>query len=213
MKILMNQKILILIPGLLILWKFLLFIDLPYPNYDGPWALSHTFSVLRGQFLESTFAYDFWVPYQLPPAYGFLSGLFFLILHPLSNVYSIFIYNIVLITMAIILSNTYLNRKSIKSYPLKLIIFVSLLTTTDIYNQRYELLNINLLLLLLILLDVNYKYLSNMRIAIISFLIATIGLIHPVGGFFAVCLSISIAVNRKFNIVFYIKNYLFVILL
>lgn len=199
--------ILILLPGILILWKLLLFLDLPYPNFDGVWSLSPTFSILSGNYLMSTFAHDFWSPFQFTPAYGYLSAIFFLILHPLSRIYSIFIYDIILIIIAIILSNAYLERKEVKSFRVKLIMFISFLTTTDIYNQRNELININLLLIILILLDIN-THLSVLRIFFISLLTAIVGLNHPVGGIFAVGLFTCIAFKKRLNMGFYIKYYL-----
>lgn len=205
--------ILISVPALLILWKLILFIDLPYPNLDGPWQLSHTFSILSGQFFLSSFAYDFWIPFQFPPLYGILSSLYFMILHPISKIYSIFFYNIVLIFSAVILSNIFLDKKKIHSYSFKLIIFLSLITTTDIYNQRLELLNINILLILIIILDSQKPSLTNLNIFLTSLITAAAGLVHPVGGFFAVCLCTFIAFTKRFELMFFIKYYLILLLI
>lgn len=42
----------------------------PYPNIDGPWALSHTFSILNGDFFKSNFAHSYMGFYNLPYMYG-----------------------------------------------------------------------------------------------------------------------------------------------
>lgn len=208
-----KRLIFILFPSILILWKLLLFIDLPYPNLDGVWQLSHTFSILNGNFLESSFAFDYWIPFQFPPAHGFFMSIFYFVLYPVSKTYSIFFYNILFISSAVLLSNIYLKQKNITSYLFKLLILISLITTTDIFNNRCELTNINLMLILLIVVDSHKDHLSIGQIAIASFLTAICGLIHPLGGFFMICIFTAISFKRGFLFKNYIQYYLFTLFL
>ncbi|HRI22347.1 MAG TPA: hypothetical protein PLA68_15405 [Panacibacter sp.] len=80
---------------LFLLLKLLLFIYFPMPNPDGPWALSHTFSILNGHFFESSFAHSYMGFYNLPYMGDLLNAPFyFLFTNTSLLVYSIFLLNI-----------------------------------------------------------------------------------------------------------------------
>ncbi|MBK8551411.1 MAG: hypothetical protein IPL53_10285 [Ignavibacteria bacterium] len=142
--------------------------------------------------------------------YGIITSILFSILHKISETYSIFLFNIVLLICVIILSNSYLKRKN-SSGILKLFIFLSLITSSYSYLERYELINLILLIFQLNLFVNDSNSINNTKTFLISIITAVIFLIHIVGGFFSVFLITFIAVKRKLEWRFYLKYYLLII--
>src|ERR1043166_6562096 len=94
---------------LLLLWKALLMFYFPYPNIDGPWALSHTFSILNGNFFKSSFAHSYMGFYNIPYMYGLLTAPLYAAFTNTSLMpYSIFNINLILIALTLIIANSLL---------------------------------------------------------------------------------------------------------
>ncbi len=58
---------------LLLVWKTMLWLSLPLPTTDGVQSLSHTYSILRGEFFHSMFWHNWMEIYQLPYGFGMIT--------------------------------------------------------------------------------------------------------------------------------------------
>jgi hypothetical protein len=93
-----NQKTFAVIVALILFIGLIYNLFFPLPALDGPWYLSHAFSVINGHQFKNTFAADYIDFYNLPYLYGDLSAIFYFpFAHTTLNLYSIFIINFILI--------------------------------------------------------------------------------------------------------------------
>lgn len=169
---------------LLLLIKLGLLLYFPMPNTDGPWALSHTFSILNGHFFESNFAHSYMGFYNLPYMYGILNAPFYyLFTNTQALIYSIFLLNILWICASLLLVFKILRKQSDRELKFFLFAFAFVLSTYS-YSLRPEIFLLPFLFWLQLLLN-RYQEAGQHGWAI-CLLAATIGLVHPVGGFYAV---------------------------
>jgi hypothetical protein len=172
-----------LVIGFLLLLKLMTCIYFPFPNGDGPWALSHTFSILNGHFFESRFAHSYMGFYNLPYLYGWLNAPFYYLFTKTNFLeYSIFICNFIWVILIIVLSSIYL-KKTVSGESKFFLLALCFLLSPYTYSLRPEIFNLPLLITLVFLLDEYVK--RNKYLWLIALLVTLIGLIHPVGGLYA----------------------------
>lgn len=186
----------------LVFAKLALFIYFPLPNTDGPWALSQTFSILRGHFFESSFAHSYMGFYNLPYMGCLLNAPFyFLFTNTELLVYSIFFLNILWICLSLFLAYKILSGGPDGGTKFLLFAFAFVLSTYT-YSLRPEIFLLPFLFWLQLLLDGNRS--KGKYTLLICLVTAVIGLSHPVGGFYAVFFICVYALqhNIKFTRVF-----------
>jgi hypothetical protein len=154
------------------------------PNGDGPWALSHTFSILNGHFFESSFGHSYMGFFNLPYLYGLLNAPFYFLFKKTDLlIYSVFILNILWISITVVLAFFTLEKNNSRETKFFLFSFAFILSSYT-YSLRPEIFLLPFLFLLQILLD---RYKMNHRGGwLVCLMAAIIGLVHPVGGFYAV---------------------------
>lgn len=180
---------------LLLLIKLSLLLYFPMPNTDGPWALSHTFSILNGHLFESNFAHSYMGFYNLPYMYGILNAPFYyLFTNTQALIYSIFLLNIVWICSSLLFACKILRKQGDGGSAFFFFAFAFVLSTYT-YSLRPEIFALPLLFWLHLLLN-RYKE-TGLYSWVICLLAATIGLIHPVGGFYAVFFIAAYAFQEK----------------
>src|ERR1700704_2147824 len=81
----------------LVLWKIILFIVFPFPGIDGVWSLSHTLSILRGNFFKSEFGHSFLEVFNYPYLFGLINVPFYA--RMIFGVYQIFVVSTVFIVL------------------------------------------------------------------------------------------------------------------
>lgn len=179
----------------LLILKLSLFIYFPMPNPDGPWSLSHTFSIINGHFFESSFAHAYMGFYNLPYMGSLLSSPFYMLFTGTSwLIYSIFILNICWIIITLFLSYRMLKDRGDNGTTF-FIFSTAFVLSTYTYSLRPEIFLLPFIFLLQYLLE---KYTYNIHQAwLISFLSAVIGLSHPVGGFYAVFFLVIFCIDNS----------------
>lgn len=193
-----------LIIAVILIWVSILFFVYPTTNPDGPWALSHTFSILNGNFFKSSFAHDYMEFYNLPYLYGWYNTLMYLPFKGTSLLlYSIFFWNLIWILIYLFYSNKIL-KKTADGW-LKFCLFsIAFLLSTFTYYGRPEIEILPLLLVLLYLLD---KFKSAQKnFLFIPLLIALIGMMHPVAGFYAGFFTACYTYDNKLGFSFLLKT-------
>lgn len=193
--------------ALLIAWQIGLWIDLPFPNGDGIWSLSQTFSLLRGEFLKSTFGHNYWPIVQVQYLYSVFTAPFYGLYHMLfmHMEYSIFVFNELLLVFLLWLLYRLLTEAKNAS---PLFVFVSLVcvfTSPYSMNLRPELLNIVGMVLVLFVLRKYGKEPSIKWIVITALLTVLVGIVHPIGGILTIILVGLFGWRHKFQIPFYWK--------
>lgn len=171
--------------AVLLLWHLLLRICLPMPNLDGPWSLSHSFSIINGMPFKSVFAHDFFGFFNLPYTYGLINAVFYFPLaHTQLNFFSIFLVNLFFIGCTIFLIYK-LFSEPYKGKETGGLISIALILSLITYLQRPELLNLVLLLLMQYVLSRD-NFTARKKVWISGVLIGIIALNHAAGGIYAV---------------------------
>ena len=182
-------------------WKLLLFTNYPFVSSDGPWTLSHLFSLMIGDSNSSTFGHSF---------YGevFRTHILEMLLFPLYalfpiNTYTFIVINFFFIAFTITLIYFIFNRQKqgVQIFGLTSLGFLSSAYT---YGMRSE--NYIIPLILIIILLFNYDNLKSSlsTIFLISLFAAIAAFIHPIGGVVAIIIIISrlIDYDKYFKMVF-----------
>lgn len=199
----MKRNLLIILT--LLITKTLLFVWLPFPNGDGPWSLSHTLSIIDGNFFQSTFGHSFISFYNLPYVSSLINVPFYFI--NLFGRYQIFVVNVIYLTFLLFLIRKYLYRQlspQTKDFVF-LLVSLTILTSTYTYSLRVELLiMIFMMLLLLFLTKRNFEF-NVKNIFVASFLVSIIGLMHPVAGFFGFSFAVLVFYEKGADIYSFVK--------
>ena len=185
----------------LFFWKLLLSINYPFVNSDGPWTLSHLFSLMIGDSNSSTFAHSFY-------GEAFRTHVLEILLFPLYailpiNTYTFIVVNFFFIAFTITLIYFIFNRQKqgVQFFGLTSLGFLSSIYT---YGMRSE--NYIIPLILIIILLFNYDNLKSSlsTIFLISLFSAIAAFIHPMGGVVAIIIIISrlIDYDKYFKMVF-----------
>ena len=185
----------------LFFWKLLLFTNYPFVNSDGPWTLSHLFSLMIGDSNSSTFAHSF-------NGEAFKTHVLEILLFPLYaifpiNTYTFIVINFFFIGFTITLIYLIFNRQKqgVQFFGLTSLGFLSSIYT---YGMRSE--NYIIPLILIIILLFNYDNLKSSlsTIFLISLFSAIAAFIHPMGGVVAIIIIISrlIDYDKYFKMVF-----------
>jgi len=171
---------------LLICWKLWLWYLIPVPVLDGVWSLSQTFSVLRGNFLESSFAHEPIKPFLMPYGFAVLTAPFYAVMQ---GPMSIFIADCLTVLVSFFLLDYFYTKLNA---PLVLRWFAVFATAGALasYSLRSEVLSIPLMILLFMLLTLPEWRNSKFGVILAGVLTTIIGLIHPVHGILAGLLGI-----------------------
>lgn len=171
-----------------------MFIWLPFPNADGPWSLSQTFSILHGDFFKNQFAASYISFYNMPYMYNLLMVPFYAA--DIFGEYQQFIVNIILVLLLILQVWIYFKRKNETSWLLSLFFSLAIVASPYSYNQRTE---ITSLCIIFLLISILYKngFAKKRNVAAAALLIAVVGLAHPVAGIFAVALVSLMAYDTR----------------
>jgi len=174
-----------------------MYIILPFPNADGPWSLSHTFAILRGDFFRSTFAHDYMGFYNLPYVFGWLTApLYALFAGTDGMMLSIFIINLVWIVL-FIYGSYLLLKKQTDGVVKWLMLALAFVLTTYTYSLRCEIFLLPFMVLMTGCLEKLRNNNNWYTYGATGLLIAIIGLCHPVAGMYAVFFSTLFAYEKK----------------
>jgi len=187
--------------GVLLIWKIILFLDFPVLNADSAWTLSKVYTNLRGDWENSTFAH-----YYMPN--GFKVHIFeylnypFFKLYPV-NTYTVIIHSFVLIGLSILLLYKII---AIKSNSKTLFIFtaLSILTCSYTYGMRYELYCLPIILWGILLMK-KEKLSFDLKHILLIFMYSVAALMHPTAGVAAAILFLFYLINVKAEL----KTYLY----
>jgi len=182
-----DNKIYLSLSGILLfllIWKIVLFILLPMSTVDGVWSLSHTFSMVRGDFYRSDFGHCHLKPYLLASFSSYLLYVYYSIV-PLTPPSAYFYHIISIMVLAVLLGWLIIGaqkRPFLDFFSAAFLVF----TNFYIYGMRGETVSLILIILALIVFE-HYKKLWSLRaFIIIGFIIGLIAYNHPAHGFLAV---------------------------
>jgi hypothetical protein len=166
--------------GIFLVSKLILGLIFPIAALDGPWFLSHAFSIINGHQFKNSFASDYITFYNLPYLYGDICALLYLpFAHTNFNIYSIFIINTAL--LAILMFLCYKVYTLYKKADLVFILFtLSILFSPTCWLQRPETMELIVILLFHLFISKKKQTKSISNIIVAGLLIAIAGLIHPV---------------------------------
>lgn len=171
--------------------KLAIWIVFPDPGVDGPMYLSHTFSVLDGALFHNNFLSGYIEVFNFPYLFGFFNAPFYYFFQgTFLQTYSIFIANIFWIVLFI--AGVWFRYKDngIPDVAKCLLLLTAYLSAVYTFTLRSETFIIPFLLLLTILLDKSFmKDSIFFKFVLIPFVIAVIGLMHPVAGLIACLLT------------------------
>lgn len=172
---------------------------MPVAALDGPWYLSHTFSILNGNFYQSNFAHEFMTIYNLPYGYGFINvPLYYFFVHTWANVYSIFLINALEVFLLIfLLVKLWIKYGKNNSFLFTFFIF-ALLSSFATYLQRPELVCLILVIGMHLLLAGNSRD-KNFNVYFSAVLLSVIYQIHPFGGIYATAFLTFFFVENKYS--------------
>ena len=185
-------------------WKFILFINFPFINSDGPWTLGHLFSILAGNLNASTFG-------LYPLGEIFKTHVLEIILFPFysilpTNTYTFIAVNFLFIACTIVLIY-FIIFKQYKDLNLFWLANFGFLSSTYTYGMRSENYIIPLLLLIILLFNLDKGKGSLASLLSIAFFCSIVAFIHPVGGITATIIILS----RLIEFHNYIKSLLIII--
>lgn len=182
----------------LLAWKLCLFLVFPFPNADGPWALSHTYSIMRGEFFRSEFAHGYMDTFNLPYLNGLLQVPFFY--GTVFKEYHIFVVHLLFLVILLEqLRRYFMRRLGEQGAWASLVFSIAILTSTYTYSLRPEL-PIMILMMLFLSIVESGRFSSRAAYQIgAGAITAVVGLIHPVAGFYTVMLFIGCAAAQRFH--------------
>ena len=189
----------------LILWRGIIFLLLPYAHMDGPWLLSQTFSLLRGELFRAVLGFSYQDPFTYPYFYAILTAPAFLLLP--FNQYNIFIFSL-LLALILAFQVYWLSRKK-AGYSLSsgFILIIGILTSVYTYGLRPELLlTILMVLVITIILFPATGLFSSKQAIYAGVLSGIIGLSHPMAGIVIVTISLMMFWEEKISWKFTIIN-------
>lgn len=189
---------------ILLLWRVLLYLYNPFDSPDGVWYLSQTYSLLRGDLLSSPFGYSYLNPYLLLYMYSILAAPFFALFGHMPV--SLILWTVFLLAgmaaMVIYLSDRYER----KEFLVRLILALIFVGSNVMYVSRPEALTIFLMLVMLYIVAPIRRDNpgSTLRTILAGTVAALIGLVHPVGGVFAVVMLVLTGVSRRLPMRYFI---------
>lgn len=202
---------------LLIAWKTVLWLHLPLPVGDGVQSLSHTYSILRGDFLHSNFLHHWMEIFQLPYAYGVVTAplMYVLPFDPLNNYFVaslVFPLVTATITYALLAASPASHSRTFAALTAVLIFLYP-----NLWSMRPESITVPLLLLTLFVLRPYRQPTHLLPLAGSAFFVVFAGLAHPIGGVIGVLMVTLIALENRWRwkclFIFYVFTALFLALL
>ncbi len=193
----------ILISILIIGIRITMYLIYPFTSTDGPWAISATFSFMNGNPDYNIFAYPFLQDSFSVNLVDFLFSIWFKIFNVTTLSFIFLGFFSVILTVLI----WFFIQSKINDHSSKLtitILSISYLLSPYIYGFRPEdftILAISLMMLSLLFIQRIYlKFLSAITMAVLA------GLIHHIGGLFALLFLIYYMTGRKFNAKIYFQS-------
>lgn len=180
----------------IIVIKIIYFINNPLFSVDGPWAMSQTFSYIIGLKDKSVFAHEFLGNAFTVDFVVFLQSIWFKIFD--LGTYSYIGYHFFIICCSFC-AWIYLAKKHFKDTILVYFLMFGYFISTYLYGFRPE--NFVVLIQLFFLIVLFSTISRPFKLLLLSFLCLLTGLIHHVGGFITVILSIYyfVFVTKKYN--------------
>lgn len=182
-----RKKSIFLFLVLLLIIKVVTWIIFPYPGIDGPIYLSHTFSVLKGDFFRNNFLSGYIPVFNFPYLFGVLNAPFYYFFSGTGlQVYSIFLCNILWICL--FLAGVFTRfRDAGHGSAFKYLLFASAyLTNVYTFSLRSEIFILPFFIMLeYFLVRSCTEHHKLFTWIFLPLLIAVIGLMHPVAGLIA----------------------------
>lgn len=202
----------------LILWRTALWLYAPMPTTDGVQSLSHTYSILRGEFFQSTYWHNWMTLYQLPYGFGVVTAPFMAVL-PFGTLHNFFVMSLIF-ALASAAAAWALVRTSPAPGVNRLAVLaaVTVFLYPQLWMMRPETIGFILLALTLALLN-TLDFGRNIlpRLLIGAFFVAFAGISHPVAGITGVLLVLMVGSEQSWNprtfVIFYAAVTAFVALL
>lgn len=171
-----KKFIIIFIVSFLLVWKLLLFLNLPFVNGDGPWTLSKLFSFLNGQREISSFGHNYAGAVFKVHVFEYINAPFFY-LYP-NNTNSIIFHSFFMILVSIMLVFYIFWIKS-KNTLLFFIVSAAILTSTYTFGMRVESYCMPLILTVISLTSPIDPPVVGYRFVIIIAICVLVSLMHP----------------------------------
>ena len=171
---------------LLLVWKTMLWLSLPLPTTDGVQSLSHTYSILRGEFFHSMFWHNWMEIYQLPYGFGMITAVITTLL-PFGALHNFFATALLLALATAAVTYGFLVT-AFGSKKVAGITALMVLLEPHLWMMRPEAVAVPLLLVALWLLRGSVQHPRLIWLAASAFCIAFAGIAHPMGGLIGVLL-------------------------
>lgn len=195
---------------ILIAWKTALWLVLPLPTVDGGQSLSHTYSILRGDFLHSSFWHHWMNIFQLPYGYGLFTAPLMGLL-PFGTLHNFYAASLILtLSTAALTYGLLVTPSTGRSRTFAAVAAAALFVYPQLWALRPESITLPLLLIGLLLVRQTLPRL----IAVIgsALVIVFAGLTHPIGGLIGVLILTFTALENRWHWKVLIAFYEFVVL-
>jgi hypothetical protein len=180
---------------LLVIWKTALWLWLPLPTTDGGQSLSHTYGILRGDFLHSMYWHHWMEIYQLPYGYGIVTAplmrlLPFGTLHNYFAASVIFALSSALITYGLLTTSPARHAKGFIG-----VVALAVFLYPHLWVMRPEGITVPLLLATIWLL----RRRSWRALAGAALLVTLAGITHPISGLIGVLMVTGMAWEKRWR--------------
>jgi len=178
----------------LALWKTGLWLHIPLPTTDGVQSLSHTFSILRGDFLHSLYWHNWMAIFQLPYGYGLITAPFMGLL-PFGVLNNFFVTELLLTAITAFLAYHLIATSQIPHAKLfAALASAAVFAHPQLWTLRPETLTLPLLLLALIIIRASPHWIA---LALAALLIVLAGLTQPLGGLIGVIMITLFELEKR----------------
>ncbi len=184
---------------LLIGWKTALWLHLPLPSVDGVQSLSHTYSLLRGDFLHSIFLHHWMEIYQLPYGYGVATAPVMALL-PFGTVNNFFAASLIFALAPAAAAGALLATAPARhSRGFTALVALALFLYPHFWIMRPESITVFLLLLCLLLLRGYPQRPRRGPLLASAFFVVFAGLTHPLAGLIGILLVTLMALETRWG--------------
>ena len=190
---------------------------LPLPVGDGVQSLSHTYSILRGDFLHSNFLHHWMEIFQLPYTYGVVTAPLMYLL-PFDPLNDYFVVSLVFPLLTAVITYMLLAASPARhSRTFAALAALLVFLYPNLWFMRPESIAVPLLLLTLFVLRPYHQPLRLLTLVGSAFFVVVAGLAHPIGGVIGVLMVTLIALENRWRwkrlLAFYLLTTLFLALL
>lgn len=183
----------------LILWKTALWLYLPLPTEDGVQSLSHTYSILRGNFFQSIFLHNWMTIFQLPYGFGLVTAPLMGLL-PFGTINNYYVTSLIFALVAAIITYALLvTAPAHHSKGFAALAGIALFVYPHVWVMRPESITVPLLLVCVFLLRRYHEYPRPAALIGGAFVVVCAGVTHPMGGLIGVLMVSLMAFEHRWR--------------